>query len=157
MDVRLLHLMDYKMHNVQLKALRAVPSAISFTPIHCENDEETLGGDACSSYTQDDASIEMEEEEDDLLDSTYSKDDTSVKMEEEDDLLGLDLLADDDEEEECNHDEMETETSLSGRGCFSVNSPGRHSFYLPIRSIADTFPSAFHSTVTSLSHLHSIR
>jgi hypothetical protein len=102
MDVRLMYLMDDKIQNVQLKALRAVPSAISFKPIHCENDEET--------YTQDDNSVEMEEG-DDLLGSTYTQDNTSVEMEEEDDLLGLDLLADDDydddEEEECNHDDME--------------------------------------------------
>jgi hypothetical protein len=113
MDVRLMYLMDYKMQNMQLKALRAVPTAISFTPIHCANDEETRGGDTCSSYTQDDTSVtsvETEEEEDDLVGSTYTEDDISVEMEEEDDLLGLDLLLDDDEEEEYNLDEMEAET-----------------------------------------------
>jgi hypothetical protein len=105
MDVRLIYLMDNKIQNVQLKALREIPNAISFTPIHCENDEETRGGDACSTYSQDDTSVEMEEEEeDDLLSCTYTQDDNSVEMEEEDHLLGLDLIADD---EEYNHDEME--------------------------------------------------
>lgn len=106
-----MHLMDYKMQNMQLKALGEIPSAISFTPIHCANDEETRGGDACSSYTQDDTSVtsvETEEEDDDLFGSTYTPDDTSVEMEEEDDLLGLDLLLDDDDE--YNIDEMEAET-----------------------------------------------
>jgi hypothetical protein len=94
LDVCLVFLMDNKTQNEQLEALRDIPSAISFKPIHCENDEESYGGDACSTYTEDDTSVEMEEEE-------------------EDDLLGLDLLADDDdeeeEEEEYNNDEMETE------------------------------------------------
>jgi hypothetical protein len=114
MDVRLLYLKDYKLQNVQLKAcLGEVPSAISFSSIHFEKDEETPRGDACSSYTQDDTSVtsaEMEEE-DDLLgfSYTYTQDDGSVEMEEEDDLLGLDLLLDDDEEEEFNPDEMEAE------------------------------------------------
>jgi hypothetical protein len=91
LDVRFVYLMDNKTQNVQLKALRDVPSAISFKPIHCDNDEESHGGDACSTYTEDDTSVEMEEEEDDLL--------------------GLDLLVDDEdeEEEECDHYAMETE------------------------------------------------
>jgi hypothetical protein len=111
MDIRLMYLMDYKMQNMQLKALREVPSAISFTPIYCANDEETRGGDTCSSYTQDDTSVTSveTEEEDVLLGSTDIQDDTYVDMEEEDDLLGLDLLLDD-EEEEYNLDQMEAET-----------------------------------------------
>jgi hypothetical protein len=107
MDVRLLYLTNYKLQNVQ-----EVPSAISFSSIHCENDEVASAGDACSSYTQDDTSVtsaEMEEEEDDLLGFSYTQDDTSVEMEEEDDLLGLDLLLDDEEEEDFNLDEMVAE------------------------------------------------
>ena len=110
MDVRLMYLMDYKMQNMQLRALKEVPSAISFTPIHCANDEETRGGDTCSSYTQDDTSVKTEEE--DLVGFPYTENGTSVEMEEEDDLLGLDLLLDDDEEEEEEYNlaEMEAET-----------------------------------------------
>jgi hypothetical protein len=97
MDVRLLYLKDNKVQNMQLKTrLGEVPSAISFSPIHCESD-------GCSSYTQDDTSItsaETMEGEDDLLGSSCTQDDASVEMEEEDDLLGLDLLLDDDDDEE---------------------------------------------------------
>jgi hypothetical protein len=79
LDVSLMHLMDNKTQHVQLKVLREVPSAISFKPIHCEDDEESCGGDGCSTYTEDDSSVEMEEEYD---------------------LLGLDLLADDDDDDD---------------------------------------------------------
>ncbi len=111
MDVRLLYLKDNKMQNMQelRTRLREVPSAISFSPIHCESD-------GCSSYTQDETSITSstetmeEEEEDDLLGSSCTQDDASVEMEEEDDLLGLDLLLDDEDEEEFNLDKMEAET-----------------------------------------------